>query len=191
MISGPLPRLNAPTLQPDRPILALANSRFVPPRPFFPSHPLPQPRFVCPSSRKGNEEYYRLVIGGATFRYPPRNRCDFSLLPSIDVSEREAPSLSLSRVIPPVIYCLASVSFSRIPRTLTHGYKESKGGGGDLFFSLSNAIFESSNGLQNSFPLRREKRMSVQYACKRREGGRRKARWTKVDEGGGSVHVEY
>lgn len=96
MISGPLPRLNAPTLQPDRPILALANSRFVPPRPFFPSHPLPQPRFVCPSSRKGNEEYYRLVIGGATFRYPPRNRCDFSLLPSIDVSEREAPSLSLS-----------------------------------------------------------------------------------------------
>lgn len=141
MISGPLPRLNAPTLQPDRPILALANSRFVPPRPFFPSHPLPQPRFVCPSSRKGNEEYYRLVIEGATFRYPPRNRCDFSLLPSIDVSERKAPSLS--RVIPPVIYCLASVSFSRIPRTLTHGYKESKGGGGDLFFSLSRTQFSN------------------------------------------------
>lgn len=187
MISGPLPRLNAPTLQPDRPILALANSRFVPPRPFFPSHPLPQPRFVCPSSRKGNEEYYRLVIGGATFRYPPRNRCDFSLLPSIDVSEREAPSLS--RVIPPVIYCLASVSFSRIPRTLTHGIERRRRR--SFLFSFSNAIFESSNGLQNSFPLRREKRMSVQYACKRREGGRRKARWTKVDEGGGSVHVEY
>lgn len=101
---------------------------------------------VCPSSRKGG------VLSRCNRFAEERH---FDIHPSLRfflLFILRSLSLSLSpgnHVIPSVIYCLGCCSpvfFSRIPRTLTHGYKESKGGGGNLFsLSLSNAIFESSN----------------------------------------------
>lgn len=106
---------------------------------------------VCPSSRKGG------VLSRCNRFAEERH---FDIHPSLRfflLFILRSLSLSLSpgnHVIPSVIYCLGCCSpvfFSRIPRTLTHGYKESKGGGGNLSslsLSLSRTQFSNRRTVQ-------------------------------------------